>query len=107
MDGRFDPAALSEGRLEMPYFKRCLEASSIDLGSNFLVELCDGGQRQQFKHLETGEISLASNPELCISVPDEPHRDAGGDDFVANGLILDLCSEADADRQRWTFTEPL
>ncbi len=107
MDGRFDAAALNEGRLEMPYFERCLEASAAEIGSRFFVLSCDGGERQEFSHLETGQIVLAGNPELCIGIPDEPHRDAGGDDFVVNGLILDVCSEEDADRQRWVFTEPL
>ena len=106
MDGRFDRAALDEGRLEMPYFQRCLEASSSDLGSPFFVKPCDGDQRQQFTHLEIGQIVLASNPDLCISVADEPHRGAGGDDFWMNGLILDACSEKNNDRQRWAFIEP-
>ena len=107
MDGRFDIAGLGEGRLEMPYFKRCLEAVSPEPGSRFFVNSCDGGQRQQFSHLETGQIVLSSSPGLCISIPDESHRDAGGDNFWANGLIVDTCSEQDADRQRWAFTEPL
>ena len=107
MDGRFDRAGLVEGRLEMPFFERCLEATSLQLGSNFFVKPCDGGQRQQYRHLETGQIVLGGNPELCITVPDEPHRDAGGDDFWLNGLILDTCADGSADRQRWAFTEPL
>ena len=107
MDGRFDTTALNEGRLEMPYFERCLEAAALEIGSSFFVLPCDGSERQAFSHLATGQIVLAGNPTLCISIPDEPHRDAGGDDFVVNGLNLDACSEEDADRQRWVFTEPL
>ena len=107
MDGRFDTTALNEGRLEMPYFERCLEAAALEIGSSFFVLPCDGSERQAFSHLATGQIVLAGNPTLCISILDEPHRDAGGDDFVVNGLNLDACSEEDADRQRWVFTEPL
>jgi hypothetical protein len=106
-DGRFDRAALGEGRIEMPYFERCLEAASAERGSRFFVKPCDGGRRQQFSHLDTGQIVLASEPDLCISVPDKPHRDAGGDNFLLNGLVLDACNEEDADRQHWAFTEPL
>ncbi len=107
MDGRFDQAALLEGRLEMPYFRRCLEASSLEPSSTFFVKACDGNPRQKFEHLETGQIVLVSNPELCISIPDAPHRDAGGNNFVANGLILDTCTAEAANRQIWAFTEPL
>lgn len=107
MDGRFDRVALGEGRLEMPFFERCLEADSAELGSSFRVRPCNDGLRQRFLQLETGQIVLASNRGLCISVPDGPHRDAGGDNFVMNGLILDSCSEQRVDRQLWTFTEPL
>lgn len=107
MDGRFDMAALGDGRLEMPFFERCLEAASAEPGSRFFTKPCDGGQLQQFVHLETRQIVIASNPELCMSIPDEPHRDAGGDAFLANGLIVDACSDEDVDRQAWAFTEPL
>ncbi len=106
MDGRFDRTALDEGRLEMPYFERCMEAASPTLGSRFFAKACTDEPMQRFTHLETGQIVLASNPELCMSVPDEPHRDAGGDDFWMNGLILDACGEQDTERQRWTFIEP-
>ena len=91
----------------MPFFERCLEAISAERGSQFFVRACDGGQRQQFTHLRTGQIVLGASPKLCISVPDIPHRNAGGDDFWANGLILDACSEMENDRQLWAFTEPL
>ncbi len=106
-DGRFDRPALGEGRLEMPFFERCLEAASLEPGSSFFTKPCDGGQRQQFTHLETGQIVLVGSQELCLSVADGPLRDAGGDDFWMNGLILDTCGEEDEDRQRWVFTEPL
>ena len=91
----------------MPFFERCLEATSEERGARFFAKPCNGGQQQQFSHLETGQIVLAGNSDLCISVPNEPHRDAGGDNFLINGLILDACSEDAADRQRWAFTEPL
>ena len=91
----------------MPFFERCLEAVSTQLGATFLVRACDGGPRQQFEHLDAGQIVLAGSPGLCISVPDRPHRDAGGDDFWMNGLVLEACGEEGADRQRWVFTEPL
>lgn len=107
MDGRFDTTALNEGRLEMPYFERCLEVAVLEIGSSFFVLPCDGGERQEFSHLETGQIVLAGNPALCIGIPDEPHRDAGGDEFLVNRLNLNACSEEDANRQRWVFTEPL
>ena len=72
MDGRFDRAALGEGRLE---------AASSRLGSGFFAKPCDDGPQQRFVHRETGHLVVANDPELCISVPDEPHRDAGGDDW--------------------------
>ena len=65
------------------------------------------GRLQRFRHLDAGQIVLVDSPELCITVPDEPLRDAGGDDFWLNGLILDTCAAESADRQRWAFTEPL
>ena len=107
MEGRFDRAALDRGRLEMPYFERCLEAASSETGASLFAKPCDEGPLQRFSFVETGRIVLASNPELCMSVPDEPHIDAGGDDFWMNGLILEACSEQGTERQVWTFTEPL
>ena len=105
-DGLFDVAGLEEGRLEMPYFERCLEAAALAIGSDMFMRDCDGGELQGFSHLATGQIVLASDSQFCIGVPDRPHRNAGGDAFVANGLIVDACSDAAADRQRWVFTEP-
>ena len=107
MEGRFDRGALDRGRLEMPFFKRCLEADSSDSGASLFAKPCEEGPLQRFSFVETGHIVLASNPELCMSVPDEPHRDAGGDNFWMNGLILEACSEQGTERQLWTFTEPL
>ena len=115
MDGRFDKAALNEGRLEMPYFDRCLEVSSEKIKTSAFSEnpeyrlfarSCSRSKNQKFIHLDTGQIVLAHNPDLCISVPDTPLRDAGGDDFWLNGLILDTCSDEASDRQRWSFAQP-
>ncbi len=106
-DGRFDRAAIGDGRVEMPFFERCLEAASAEQGARFFVMPCDGGERQHFQQLESGQIVLEGSPELCVSIPDEPHRDAGGDSFWANGLVLEMCSDGAAERQRWAFTEPL
>ena len=106
-DGRFDRAALAEGRLEMPFFGRCLEVGAAGGRFGLFARPCDGGELQRFTHLESGQIVPATDPDLCVSVSDEPNRDAGGDEFVLNDLVLDECDEEAADRQRWAFTEPL
>ncbi len=106
LDGIFDSSALEErGALRMPHFKLCVEATVGGTGADLILASCEASGLQQWGQLETGEIVLASDPGLCITMRAGPGLSAGPR-FVRNDVALDRCGPAAAERQRWTFEAP-
>ena len=106
LDGIFDAGALVErGALHLPHFDLCVEATTARTGADLMLAACEAAGPQKWRQLETGEIVLASNPGLCITMKDGPGQSAGIR-FVRNDVALDRCTQAAADRQRWTFIAP-
>ena len=106
LDGIFDTGALKErGALRMPHFELCVEAAAAGTGADLMLASCEVAGLQEWRQLETGEIVLASDPGLCITMRDGPGLSAGPR-FVRNDVALDRCGQAAADRQRWTFEAP-
>ncbi len=105
LDGIFDTAALERGALHMPHFDLCVEAATASAGADLMLASCEAAGLQEWRQLQTGEIVLASNPHLCITMKDGPGQ-AAGIRFVRNDVALDRCTKAAASRQRWTFKAP-
>ena len=106
LDGIFDTAALVErGVLRMPHFDLCVEATTDNRGANLMLASCKEEGLQKWRQLQTGEIVLASNPGLCITMNNGPGQSAGAR-FVRNDVALDRCTQAAAGRQRWAFQTP-
>ncbi len=106
LDGIFDTGALAEaGALRMPHFDLCVEAAGASRGADLMLASCEAADLQEWRQLQTGEIVLASNPRLCITMKDGPGQSAGFR-FVRNDVALDRCTPGAAGRQRWTFVAP-
>ena len=106
LDGIFETGALVErGALHMPHFDLCVEAATASTGADLMLASCGEKGLQEWRQLQTGEIVLASNPELCITMKDGPGQSAGIR-FVRNDVALDRCTQAATGRQRWTFKAP-
>ncbi len=105
LDGIFDTGALGRGALHMPHFDLCVEAATASTGADLMLASCDAAGLQEWRQLPAGEIVLASNPDLCITMKDGPGQAAGAR-FVRNDVALDHCTQAAAGRQRWTFKAP-
>lgn len=106
LDGIFDTGALAEaGALRMPHFELCVEAAGASRGADLMLASCEAADLQEWRQLQTGEIVLASDPRLCITMKDGPGQSAGFR-FVRNDVALDRCTPGAAGRQRWTFVAP-
>ena len=101
-DGRFDMAALDTGMLRMPNFDLCLQAENATIGARLVLSECTVGELQTWTLRETGQIALQSFPQMCITVEEGPGKDAGGPQYLRNGVGIDTCAAQASDRQRWT-----
>ena len=105
LDGIFETTALADGALRMPHFDLCVEAAEASVGADLMLASCDAAGLQDWRQLESGEIVLASQADLCVTIRDAPGQSAGPV-YIRNTVSLDLCTTEGADRQRWTFKAP-
>ena len=105
-DGRFDLAALGNGVIRMPHYEMCLQAQNISIGARLLLGECTEAELQTWTLQDSGEIALEAFPHMCITVEEGPGRDAGGPQYLVNGVGLDTCAQQATDRQRWTTVIP-
>lgn len=91
----------------MPYYDVCMAASSVDIGSDILLEACNDSDTQIFNLQENGQLSLQENPELCVTVnATEKKEGRGGSPIhVMRPLSLQSCDTAQQDYQSWTINE--
>lgn len=77
----------------MPYYDVCMAASSVDIGSDILLEACNDSDTQIFNLQENGQLSLQENPELCVTVnATEKKEGRGGSPIhVMRPLSLQSC----------------
>ena len=105
-DGRFDESALENGVLRMPHYDLCLQAANNSIGARLLLTECTRAELQTWTLQDSGEIVLEVYPQMCISVEEGLGRDAGGPQYLVNGVGLDTCAQLANDRQRWTTVIP-
>ena len=105
-DGRFDLAALGNGVLRMPHYELCLQAENTSIGARLLLAECTEAELQTWTLQDSGQITLQSFPQRCITVGEGPGRDAGGPRYLMKGVGLDACAQQAGDRQRWTTAIP-
>jgi hypothetical protein len=105
LDGIFDTAALQSGALRMPEYDLCVEAGSAATAAELVLRPCDGSALQSWRFAANGEISLAGEPDLCITIAPAPSRSAGPV-FIARNVGMEPCAPDAADRQRWIFQAP-
>ena len=74
-------------------------------GADLMLASCNDKALQEWRQRQTGEIVLASNPGLCITMKDVPGQSAGAR-FLRNDVALDRCRQDAAGRQRWSFIAP-
>ena len=105
-DGRFDAVSLMNGMLQMPQYDLCLQAEDNSIGARLILADCTQTKLQTWKLQDSGEITLESILEMCITIDNGPGKDAGGPRYLMNGISLDTCAPNASDRQQWTTVIP-
>ncbi len=101
----FDSAALARGTLYMSHYDHCVAATANSSGADLMLASCDPADLQKWRQLPTGEIVLAGNADLCITMRDSPEMSAGPR-YIRNEVSLAPCASAAASRQVWMFQAP-
>ena len=109
-DELFDLAAVKFGHLQMPAYRLCIEAESVQSGANLKLKNC-GRSALQLWHYNNYRLSLKAHPDKCLTIGIEPsHLTRGGkrlpSKHLARFLGLAVCSEANFERQLWRFEAP-
>ncbi|MEL7282780.1 MAG: ricin-type beta-trefoil lectin domain protein [Pseudomonadota bacterium] len=99
-DQAFDPAKLAEGTLYMPVYDVCATVASAEAGAEVTLAACDESEAQKFTVAETGEVSPAAAPEMCLTAGEES-RFGRSDVHQIRDLSVESCSEEAAGRQQW------
>ena len=99
--------AVGSMQIELPEYDRCLDAESLEPGSNLLTRECAETQTQKWR-LEWGRLSPETRSDLCVTLADGPGSIAGTPlliDPVYRSRVLSLenCNEEVAERQSLRF----
>ncbi|MCL9774810.1 RICIN domain-containing protein [Vibrio methylphosphonaticus] len=82
-----------------------MSASSIKQGASLGLERCDSSANESFTLNDSGQITLNSDPKLCLTVDSENKREGrcGSPVHVMRPLFLQLCEESQGDYQYWAI----
>lgn len=102
-DQGFDTSLISKGSFRITFFDVCMSASSLKEGASLGLEGCESSESQNFSLKASGEISLNSDPNLCLTVDSENKREGRGGSpvHVMRPISLQLCEGSKSDYQRW------
>jgi hypothetical protein len=103
-DELFDEKRLAAGSLYMPPFKRCVQADAAKVGASLRLASCGKAELQRWARGKAGEIVLAKDPKLCVTLDDGESRDAGGDDYRKRDVAIAACNRDHKARQVWSFS---
>ena len=110
LDERFEAEAVARGELRMPAYGLCVGVQTADEGANIVLGACDGAAVRSW-NLAGGQVRLATDPDLCLTVGAEPSRLTPGgrrlpSRHVARSLTLETCRDSTRDRQVWRRVPP-
>ena len=102
-DQGFNSLQLTKNQFILPFFKVCMEASSLKLSANLKLAKCDRNKLQKFEWFNKNKIRLISNRKLCLTVDQGQSRKGGGGTPVhlMRNLSLELCDKSLNPYQAW------
>lgn len=102
VDQAVDSSSLEKGRILLIDFDVCATMPNHEQGAKVELKLCDGTDSQQFTMSETGAISPASAPGMCLTAGKDTAFGRGGTSpHQIKTLTLEVCSEEEAAYQQW------
>ena len=102
VDQSFDNTKIEQDEFYIPYFDVCMEAESASESSNLLLKPCNKSEKQKFEFKSTGEIVLANNTDLCLTVSEVSREGGGGSPVhLIRDLVLNGCNNNISTRQKW------
>ena len=103
-DQSFDSLKLTKNQFILPFFKVCMEASSLKPSTNLKLGKCDRNKLQNFEWSNKNEIHLISNRKLCVTVDQGQSKKGGGGTPVhlMKNLSLELCNKSLSSYQAWS-----
>ena len=102
-DQGFNSLQLTKNQFILPFFKVCMEASSLKVSANLKLAKCDRNKLQKFQWFNKNKIRLISNRKLCLTVDQGQSRKGGGGTPVhlMRNLSLELCDKSLNPYQAW------
>jgi len=105
IDQIFDTNKFEDELLFMPEFEVCATVSAIEVDATVALDACDGSDTQRLVLTDSGQISPASDPTLCVTAGQDTKTGRSKTNLM-RALSLQPCSEDNAATQIWrTRTE--
>ncbi len=103
-DQSFAAALVEEGQFKISYFDVCMTASEPVSGSALMLAECENTDTQMFSLGEDGNLTLQTNPELCVTANSTEKKEGRGGTpvHVMRPLSLQPCSDDDKAYQAWS-----
>lgn len=103
VDQTFDAALLDSGQFKISHFDVCMTASADAQGASLGLNDCDETTLQQFTFASNGQITLASDPSLCVTVNSTEKKEGRGATpvHVMRPITLEACDAANSTYQKW------
>jgi hypothetical protein len=90
----------------MPEYDLCIHADSASVGGTLRLTECADIETRTWDVQESGEIALAADPQLCVTIDEGPGLNAGGQQYLRRSVGLETCAAQVSDRQRWMTATP-
>ncbi|WP_212611538.1 ricin-type beta-trefoil lectin domain protein [Shimia haliotis] len=84
----------------MPKFDVCAEASAIEQGAAMELAECNASTEQTFVFSDSGAISPAADPNLCLTLGDATRFGRSKQNQI-KALSLETCAPESAAMQTW------
>ena len=96
--------APSSGRISMPAYSLCMEASGVAAGATVHLADCAASPLQRFRYTDGARIRLVNDvgEDLCLTVASGAGEPTGGPSHLRRNLSLESCDQVEAARSRWT-----
>lgn len=100
VDQTFASERFGETVLYMPEFDVCATTASMDAGAALGLAACDGSDAQAFSFSGEGTITLASAPEMCVTLGQDTRTGRSPTNQIKT-LTLEACGDERAAYQSW------
>lgn len=102
VDQTFETDRFADSVLYMPEFDVCATLGGTQAGTSVGLAACDGSTAQKIDLTESGKLSPADAPDLCLTAGEDTRRGRGGTSpHQIKSLTLESCSDSHAAFQTW------